>query len=703
MPEAGAQMISSGSYSDEIKSYLEVLKHMSLNTDDLLYLTDLQMDANWFIGDVENKFTLRDYGREYNTLAEVLENVYPPDRNAMKEDVLKVIAGEKDVHDMEYRWVTREGEPVWVNCRGNVVKDSEGNGRYMIGRVSEEAMRQYFHPLTGLANKTKMMKDLNRDFAIISGYLMLLDVDELPVINLRYGRDYGDKVLKDLACLLEENPIVKKVYHTDHNYFAVLTDSKDESELRDFFHHIREVMSDICDMSAGVVPADSSVFINESNMYDSAKLILRKSRSMGKNNILFFTEDEIRSSVASLELLEEIREDVNNGCSGFYVEYQPQLMAGSYRLYSAETLLRYNSAKRGRVFPNDFIPLLEHSGLIVPVGAWVLEQALIQCKKWRKYMPDMRVSVNFSVVQFQHKDIVKDVMAILERTGMRGDALTIEITESMHLHDINHISETISRLKGAGIQIAVDDFGTGYSNIAYLKELDVDEIKIDRMFVMDIRKDTYNYNIISNIIDFAKANGMRVCCEGVEESRELMILESMSPDLFQGFFFDRPFPAEYLVSKYMDSTDDLCKGRECFVKELYAYKEKTGFVHFDPIDILRETNVGLWIIRVNFEEGIYELHADETMERIMAVDKKYTPAECYEFFQSRIRADYLDYVQTNIDHMMNTNKAVQLEYCWIHPVYGEIMVRSTGKRTRDADGMIVLEGYHRSMELIEEV
>ncbi len=703
MPEAGADTITSGSYSDEIYSYIKVLKHMSCNTDDILYLADLQNDANWFIGDVENKYKLRDCGREYNTLAEVLENVYPPDRNEIKDDIMRMVRGEKTVHDMEYRWMTRDGEPVWVSCRGNIVKDADGNSRYMIGRVSEVAMRHFYNPVTGLANKDKMMNDLKQTFSDMRGYLMLLDVDELPVINLKYGIDYGDHILKKLAYLLEGSQDFTKVYHTDHNYFALFCDAGSEAKVRELFAKICDVMSCVCDITAGVVPVDKNVFIDENNMYDSAKLILRKSRSIGKNNILFFTEDEIRSRLESMELLDEIYESVNNGCSDFCLEFQPQINAGSYVLYSAETLLRYNSAKRGKVFPDEFIPLLEKSGLIVQVGNWVLEQALLQCKKWRSYVPDMRVSVNFSVVQLEHPGVVKDVMSILDRTGMGGDALTIEITESIHLHNINHISSIISQLKDAGIQIAVDDFGTGYSNIGYLKELDVDEIKIDRMFVADIRENTYNYNIISNTIEFAKASGIRVCCEGVEESCEVMILESMSPDLFQGYFFDRPSSAEYITSRYMDSSSELCKSRESFVKELYVYKEKTGFVHFDPIDILRETNVGLWVIRINPDDNIYEMHADETMERIMGVDKKYTPAECYEFWHSRISKDYLEYVHNNVEVMTGANKVIQIEYPWIHPEFGQIMVSCTGKRTKDCDGMVVIEGYHRNMEFIEEV
>ena len=158
MPEAGEKALVPGEYSDELNNYLNVLRNMSLNTDDFLYIADLRNDANWFVGDIEKKYTLRDFGREYNTLSEVLENVYPPDRKAIADDIEKVSRGEQDSHNMEYRWMTREGEPVWVSCRGNVIKDGNGNSRYMIGRVSEVTMLRYYNPLTGLGNKLKMKK-----------------------------------------------------------------------------------------------------------------------------------------------------------------------------------------------------------------------------------------------------------------------------------------------------------------------------------------------------------------------------------------------------------------------------------------------------------------------------------------------------------------------------------------------------------------
>ncbi|MBQ7901397.1 MAG: EAL domain-containing protein [Clostridia bacterium] len=687
---------------DTIKNYLNVMENLSHSMDGYLYLSDLRNDKNWFFGNVGKNYTLHDNGRVTNTFAEILNNVYPDDREVLRSDLKKLISGEKSVHDMEYRWLNRLGHPVWVSCKGTVVKDEEGKPFIMIGRVSEEALRHLHNPLTGLFNKTKMMSDLKNDFVNAGGgYFMLMDIDDLAAINLSRGREYGDSVLKALANILENSQPVKKVYHVDHNYFAMCLNLHTEQQVHELFEHIQSGLEDKCTVTAGVVPMDNNVFIDENNMYDSAKITLRKAKSRGNNMLAFFSAEEVAQRVEAIELLEEMHESVKNNFEGFYLVYQPQIRAGGYSLFAAEALLRYTSKKRGNIFPDEFIPLLEQSGLINQVGLWVLETALIQCKKWRRHIPDVRISVNFSAAQLDDGNIVDNVISVLDKTGMTGDTLTIEITESVQLRAIRHFGNIIAHLKESGIQIAIDDFGTGYSNIGYLKELDVDEIKIDKSFVQGIREDTYNYNLIKNTIEFAKTNDLRVCCEGVEEERELIILEALSPDLMQGYLFDKPCEPAHIEASYMDENSDLYRKREGFVRELYRLKEKMGVVRFDPMDILRETNMGLWIIRINQASQVYEMLADETMERIMAVDKKYTPRECYDFWYSRIKPEYVDYVHQNVQLMMDIDKVVQLEYPWIHPTQGEVVVRCNGRRTKDSDGMIVLEGYHRILSNIE--
>lgn len=694
----------SDSYEEKISNYLNVLEILSQSTDDFLFLLDIARDENWFFGPIDHDYALRDNGKVTNTLEEMMDITYPADREAILKDLKQIVKGKKDFHDMEYRWVNRQGKPVWISCRGKVINDENGKPFVMIGRVSEEALRHLFNPLTGLFNKNKMIADLKKEMpSLSSGYFMLVDIDELAAINIIHGRDYGDILLKELARAIEEIPSVRNVYHTEHNYFGVILDVKSDSDVQEIYNILQSSMHEKCTITAGVVPMSSNAFIDENNLYSSAKITLKKAKNKGKNSLEFFSAEEMRSKVHSIELLEELQESVKNNFEGFYINYQPQVKAGSYNLFGTEALIRYKSKVHGRVFPDEFIPLLEQTRLIEQVGLWVLEEALLQCKKWREFYKDLHISVNFSTVQFRDKYIVDKVLGVLEKTDMPGDALTIEITESMPLHEIKHFSSIIKHLKASGIQIAIDDFGTGYSNIGYLKLLDLDEIKIDKMFVKAIEEDTYNYKLICNTIEFAKMNSIRVCCEGIENERELAVLEGVSSDVLQGYLFDKPCDACQIEKKYLDSQAKEYDQRTRFINKLYRYKEKMGVIHFDPKDILRETNVGLWVIRINENDGYYEMHADETMERIMGINKKYTPQECYDFWHSRIREDYAEYVKKNVQIMTELNKSVQLQYPWKHPIIGEVIVRCTGRRVEDCDGMIVLEGYHRILSDIEEM
>ena len=678
----------------KINNYLNVLEILSKSTDDFLFLFNVEKDEVYFFGNVSKDYTLCDKGSTTISSENVRDIVHEADKKALEMEFYDIVSGKKTVHDMEYRWINRQGDVVWVNCRGTVISDEDGNPFVMIGRVSEEALRHLFNPLTGLFNKIRMKEDLrSKKLSTNNGYLMLVDVDNLTAINFSHGRAYGDNVLKTLAKVLEDIPLKRKVYHVDYNYFALYIDAKDENEVREIYAHIQSSMSGMCTVSSGVLPLRKGMYKDEYSLYDSAKLTLRKAKSKGKNTIEFFSEEEIKSKVYSVELLEELSESVNNNCKGFYLDYQPQVMAGSYKLFGIEALLRYNSKTRGKVFPDEFIPILEQSRLINEVGMWVLETALLQCKKWREALPDLRVSVNFSTVQFKEDDIVENVLTVLKKTQMPGNSLTIEITESVSLNEIEHLSNVIKLLKIAGIQIAIDDFGTGYSNIGYLKKLDVDEIKVDRLFVKDVKEDTYNYRIISNTIDFAKMNSIRVCCEGVEDTRELMVLEELSSDILQGYLFDKPCEPKKIESTYFDNSSQEYSNRTKFVEDLYRHKEKMGVVHFEAKDILRKTGVGLWVIRINKEENCYEMYADATLERIMGADKKYTSQEFYSYWLDRVKNDYLEYVKENTQNMIETDKLVRLEYLWKHPELGEVTVSSCGKRTVDSDSMVVLEGY----------
>ena len=272
--------------------------------------------------------------------------------------------------------------------------------------------------------------------------------------------------------------------------------------------------------------------------------------------------------ISGTELLSELSDSVKNKFIGFFLNYQPLISAETYEICGAEALTRYNSKDGVKVFPDEFIPLLEQSYLIEEVGLWVLEQALLQCSLWRRKIATFKVSVNFSAVQFRNADIVQNIFRVLEETNMPGDALVIEVTESMQVEDMDRLARIISELKARDIQIAIDDFGTGYSDIRYLKQLDIDEVKIDRTFVRDICEGSDAYTLIAETTKFAKEHNIDVCFEGVETAEELAVIKKLNPNRLQGYLFDRPADAEYITKAYMQEDSEEYKKRERFIQTL---------------------------------------------------------------------------------------------------------------------------------------
>ncbi len=674
---------------------LKLIETINRSTDDYLFIWDINEDKRWFFGDIDKHYNIRKNGSETNSTPEMMKIIHPADREAVLASLTDIAKGKKDTHDMDYRWINREGQKVWINCHGTVIRDNEDKPHILIGRVSEENLRHLFNPLTSLWNKNKLRQDLVGELKASKGYLIFLDIDGLAAINLSHGRDYGDALLKEIAEFCENLDKVKTAYHVDHNYFALVLDVNSEEETRAVYKAVSDAMLEKCTFTASAVPIDKSLFFDETQLLDSINMTLKKAKNISNNRIEFFSPEDLSEKITALALLEELKVSVENDFEGFEVYYQPQLRSGNYDIYGVEALLRYNSKTCGRVFPDKFITILEQSRLIKTVGLWVLKQALTQCKKWRESLPELRVSVNFSALQFEDNNLAEKVVEAVRESGLSSDALTIEITESMELHNSEQLIKTIKSLKDYNINFAIDDFGTGYSNLGYLKQLNVDEIKIDRVFVSGVEKDTYNHKLISNVIEFAKVNAIRTCCEGVESTRELVTLELLLPDIIQGYLFDKPNTPEMIEKTYINSSAHEYKQRVEFVNKLYEFKEKMGVIHFDPKDILRENEVGLWKMRINTQENRYELHIDETTEKVLALDVKYTPKECYDYWVSKIHPDYLNYVAENMNKMMYGDKAVQIEFPWLHSTLGDVMIRFSGKRVNNSDGMIVLEGYQR--------
>ena len=650
---------------DALETARRLLKTVNLSTDDYLFIWDIASDQRWFFGDIDQHYNVRKNGSEMNNTAEMMEIIHPADRDAVLKSLQELAKGEKDTHCMDYRWINKEGKKVWINCHGILVRDENEKPYLMFGRVSEENLRHLYNPITGLWNRNKIRQDMKRYLEDNVGYLMLLDIDDLTTTNLMYGREYGDRLLQEVAEFCESLENVRAVYHLDRNFFGLVMRLSSESEVRGAYEYIKRSLRNKCTFTAAAVPINNEVFCSETQLLDSVNMTLEKVKEHSHNRIGFFSEEDLCRNIISMELLEEMKESVENGFAGFEIVYQPQFCTGTYEVFGAEALLRYRSQRRGNVFPDEFIPLLEQSQLIKKVGMWVLERALAQCKLWRQYQPDFHISVNFSPVQFEDARLAEHVQKRVKASGLPGDALTVEITESLGLFGNQKMKNTVKILKRFQINVAIDDFGTGYSNLGYLKQIKANEIKIDRVFIKGLTKGTYNYKLVSNVIEFAKDNGIRICCEGVEIPRELAVLESKCPDLIQGYLFHKPAAASE-IERLIDPLHKEFPEWKKYLRKVKKQKEKISIVHFDPKEILRNSGVGLWRIVQN-ANGLFELHVDENMENLFAIPAKSSPTERHEYCFSHLDGSAKNEFNSFLSEMKSSGSTVQWEYRWRHP------------------------------------
>lgn len=544
---------------DVLEGYRSILKFLSESTDDCFFLLDMETQQLYLPDSIQKDYELLRGNLDYCMMEDWYSIVHPKDLPALKESIRRVEQGEKILHDVEYRIINRSGEIVWVSCRGKIQQDDQGKPKWMIGRVSDSVSRDKADRLTGAFNMDMLKKEIDDLLeSETEGYLLLVDVDDQKSINLKNGQKFGDRVLKHVAESMEAaTGGDQRIYRMNGDCFAVNLPGKDAEAVSAIFAQLRRRLEGKCTLSGGCVPFQTYKVPDAGTIFQYAENSVDYAKAHGKNILWFFSAEDYEKDLAVLELKEDLRRSVRDGFRGFCLYYQPQVVPRTYQLHGAEALLRYHSPRRGWVGPQEFIPILEETQMICAVGMWVLETALAQCRIWREYEPQFCVSVNMSYAQLDQKTIVEDVLDALRRSGLPGSALTIEVTENGQLLNYANLNKIFRRWKQHGINISIDDFGTGYSGLGRMKEMEVDEIKIDRCFVSNIQHSAYNYRLLSNMLDLAEGSRIRVCCEGVETTEELAVLEELRPKLLQGFLFSKPCDTKRFEDTYLNVDNPL--------------------------------------------------------------------------------------------------------------------------------------------------
>ena len=421
----------------------------------------------------------------------------------------------------------------------------------------------FFDPLTGLPNRTLLLDRLGQ--AITSsgrsgsyGALLFLDLDKFKTINDTLGHDMGDLLLRQVAQRLQTCVRAgDSVARLGGDEFVVmlenlsLNDREAASQAEAVGEKIRAALNlpyTLRDVAYHSSPSIGvSLFCGEQTdmevVLKQADLAMYKAKEAGRNALRFF-DQEMELAVMKRAALEiDLRTALAE--QQFLLYYQAQVLSDG-RITGAEVLVRWQHPQRGMVSPADFIPLAEDSGLILPLGQWVLTTACQQLAAWasQPLLAHLTVAVNVSVCQFRQPDFVARVLTTLEQTGANPQCLNLELTESLLVANVEDVIEKMRALKARGVSFSLDDFGTGYSSLSYLKRLPLDQLKIDQSFVRDVLTDPNDASIARTIITLAQSLSLGVIAEGVETPEQRDFLAHAGCHAYQGYFFSRPLPVE---------------------------------------------------------------------------------------------------------------------------------------------------------------
>ena len=544
--------------SAESKDYFNALQN---STDDYIFVVDAETNqfllSDNFLSDFNFSSNLVD---DFETL--LLPFIYSDDRDVY-EEAMQVVSSESRLNSVscEFRLLNREGEYGWVNLRMTLSADENEQPQFITGLISRLDKIVKADYVTGLLNRNVFYDDLQEELKNpdAHGVVVVVGLDNIHVINETYGHKFGDATLRQIAQnITNVLPPDIKLYKINSYMFGFFMPDAMPEEIEIIFASIQLCMREIrnvddtiyCTASAGATfyPSDATDYIT---LIRYAEVALDLARKKGRDQIAFFEKEMYERWRYDLEMQNLMQNSIARGCEDFFLCFQPQVDAKDGHLLGAEALLRWNDEDGSVVAPMQFIPMLEKSRMIIPVGHWIIENAIMVAKKWQEFQPDFQMSINISLYQLEEHMFFPFVQDCIQRHNINPSTLTFELTESHNVYDWEFVNKQFQEFHDLGIQVAMDDFGTGYSNLGFLKNFACDIIKIDRMFVKDILDNDFDKNLVKYTIMLCHSIGMEVCIEGVEDEDCYKYLrDECDADQIQGFYFGHPEPENVFVKRF---------------------------------------------------------------------------------------------------------------------------------------------------------
>lgn len=495
------------------------------------------------------------------------ENTHPEDLQSNVEYARRMLAGEIQNYNLEKRYLHKDGSSIWISLSVSLVKNAEDQPKYFISVIEDISRRKTaesallhlanYDALTGLPNRALMQDRLAQSllYAQRAGTqlaVIALDLDHFNNINDSLGSEIGDQVLTRIGQKLLAN-----MRHGDtaarlggDDFMVILTDLEGEESVELATQRTLKLIAEpitigdneiycTCSLGISLYPRDGR---ESAVLLKNAQSAMYLARDAGGNNIQFYAQEMNARTLASLKLENSLRGALER--QEFVLHYQPQIDIASGKLIGMEALIRWQAPGQDMISPAEFIPLAEKTGLILPIGEWVLRTACLQNKAWQDAgLPAIPIAVNLSPRQFKQQDIVRMVSQLAQEDHCDLSTLELEITESIAMAQPEVAIETMKKLRSMGIHLSIDDFGTGYSSLNYLKRFPINTLKIDQSFVRDITTDGDDAAIVTAIIALAHSLKLKVIAEGVETAEQLAYLREQQCDQIQGYYFSRPLPA----------------------------------------------------------------------------------------------------------------------------------------------------------------
>lgn len=425
----------------------------------------------------------------------------------------------------------------------------------------------YLDTLTGLSNRAAS-KTLFDDAVAASKentipvYMMYIDLDDFKNINNALGRSFGDQYLIEIANRLQnmmsvddflcrmggdEFLLIFNSLATDNDANAIANEIQEL--VKNPYFNEGQIISSTTSIGIASYPIDGSDF---DSIVKKADMAMYYAKQIGRDGFHLYDKEVNEEVFDTLSLISDMRTALKD--NQFHLVFQPKILLADDSVVGAEALIRWIHPTHGFIGPDIFIPIAEKSGLIIDIGAWVIEQSCIACSEWsRAGFDNISVAINMSSIQFNEHDIVDQISNSIKKSGVKPHNIELEVTESLLLDNTVTLRDTLVQIKKMGIKISIDDFGTGYSNLGYLKTMDVNTLKIDRSFIQNMEEEAHNQNIVKAIIQISKSLGVQVVAEGVETAVVAESLQAMNCQIGQGYFWAKPLAEEKFLAFLEDS------------------------------------------------------------------------------------------------------------------------------------------------------